>query len=315
MDRDKIQQLIDERGIKSVEELQALINEVSAQQNALGRPEFLGLSPNQMQWMLYEPFEPESPFGFKVASDETLNEVPFLRICEAMLKHTVLQQSPFKLTESTGSLPVKVVKAVYETGGYRDPHIERGIAKLYKETDCELLHVAKLILEMAGITRKAKGKWHLTKAGEKITRPEQRNQLFRLIFKTFFQKYNWSYLDAYRGLSHHFPQSGATFSLSILSQFGAEARPADFYATCYIRAFPAFLTEEKMHDDFPFEMSDNLHSSYYIRFFYRFAYWFGLAEEIQPARYLPAKTPAVVQKSEILDHLFRFPKLEVYNQQ
>lgn len=167
MDRDKIQQLINERGIKSVEELQALINEVSAQQNALGRPEFLGLSLNQMRWMLYEPFEPESPFGFKVASDETLNEVPFLRICEAMLKHTVLQQSPFKLTESTGSLPVKVVKAVYETGGYRDPNIEEGIA-----------------------------------------------------------------------------------------------------------------------------------------------YWFGLAEEIQPARYLPAKTPAVVQKSEILDDLFRFPKLE-----
>ncbi len=106
MDRDKIQQLINERGIKSVEEFQALINELSAQQNALGRPEFFGLSPNQMQWMLYEPFEPESPFG----------------------------------------------------------------------------------------------------------------------------------------------------------------------------------------------------------------YWFGLAEEIQPARYLPAKTPAVVQKSEILDHLFRFPKLEVYNQ-
>jgi hypothetical protein len=163
-----------------------------------------------------------------------------------------------------------------------------------------------LILEIAGIIRKAKGSWHLTKKGEKMVKPEQRKQLFRAIFETFIAEFNWSYHDGYDNLPPYFAAFSATFSLSMLSNFGAQDRPSDFYAEKYTTAFPSLLNGAFSKPYFSVEESAT--SCYYIRFFARFTYWFGLAIAVEEYNFM-TKAPEIIRTPPVLDHLFSFPAM------
>lgn len=304
-----IQKLINERGINSMEQLQALLDEIYAKQNSIGLKEFLGLSPNQMQQILYGSFEPGSVMAFKTCPDEVLDQIPFFRMCEEILKHTVLAKNPFKLTASTSSLPVKIVKELYETGIRKHEFIEKGIVKLYKETDWNFLHVAKIILEVAGIVRKTHGKWNLTKKGEKLTKPQERNALFRTILVTFIQKYNWAYLDYYVEMPQEFGNIGAGFSLAMFAHFGDKVRSTDFYCNRYLEAFPVFQRKMQGFQYSFCTLEEAFRRLYELRVVKQFADWFGFVHVVEKDNIME-KTYSTFRKTEILDAVFSFPRLK-----
>lgn len=174
-----------------------------------------------------------------------------------------------------------------------------------KETDSNLIHVCKIVLELTGIVRKRMGKWHLTQKGQKLTQPGQRRELFQEIFQTFTTKYNWAYLDAY---GH--PQAGQmafAFSMSMLTHFGKTDRLARFYADKYIEAFPMLL--EELMPPYYGSPQKVLTDCFISRFFSRFAVWWGLVEMVEPFDIFKARI-CPVRKRELLDELFIMPTLE-----
>lgn len=303
-----IQKLINERGINSMEQLQALLDEIYAKQNSIGLKEFLGLSPNQMQQIIYGSFEPGSVMAFKTCPDEVLDQIPFFRMCEEILKHTVLAKNPFKLTASTSALPVKTVQALYDTGIHKDEGIEKGYVKLYKETDCNFIHIAKFVLELTGVVRKVHGKWNLTKNGEKLTKPGARNALFQAVFLKFLHKFNWAFLDFFPEMPQEFGRIGAGFSLAMFANFGDEARGTDFYCDHYMKAFPAFETQVISFQRSFHTLEDAFHSMYELRVVQRFADWFGFVEIVEK-RELLSKTYSRIRKTGVLEEVFNMPLL------
>lgn len=99
-----------------------------------------------------------------------------------------------------------------------------------------------------------------------------------------------------------------SFSLSLLAHFGKEDREAGFYAKKYLAAFPMLPEEIPLHNwDTP---EQHLTRYYVTRFFSRFAIWWGLAEVVKEGG-LIENEKGIVRKGEILDKLFKVPKMKV----
>jgi len=305
MEKIDLNKLLQGRQIKDTDELNQILQAEMQRLNDAPRPEFFGVTPNQMRFLLYDPFAEGSPFGFRDFDPAVLDSCPFFVLAEDMLRQTVLSTNPFKLTVSTASLPVKTVKTLYEHLTLKDDWIEKGINHLYKETDCDQIHICKIVLEQAGIVRKQKGKWHLTKKGQKLSQPSQRAVLFREIFHAFTLKYNWAYLDAY---DH--PQAGQmafAFSLSMLAHFGGTERPMVYYAKKYLEAYPMLVEEIPLvHWDNP---ERHLVRCFITRFFSRFAEWWGLAELAGPMDIFNEES-CLVRKGKLLGEVFQVADME-----
>jgi hypothetical protein len=122
-----------------------------------------------------------------------------------------------KLT-SKGFLPTKIVSELYQQGFLKENHIEKGFSKLYKETDSMTVNISRILIELAGLTKKRNGKLSLTKTATKIL--SDNYELLRLILVTFATKFNWAYYDGYG--ENQIGQLGYGFTLTLLSKYGKE---------------------------------------------------------------------------------------------
>lgn len=232
--------------------------------------DFLGFSPNEIHFLLYDTFGDKSPLQFQDSIDDTiLDQLPLFRIAEEFLK-IIYRDKHIKLTP-LGALPKKVMVEIYDKKLLLDDYIERGITKLWKEDDCISIKSARLSAELAGLVRKEKGKLILTKTGSKLLETNNRLQIFKQFFQAFTDKFLWSYNDGFP--EHQVGQLGWGFSAIMLSKFGDQAQTIDFYAEKYLKAFPVFISF------FGNEYSTarrQFYRCYGVRSFYRFFLWFGL---------------------------------------
>ncbi len=248
------------------EELRKEIAKAIEAQNNRGIPEFKGYSPKEFESLLYDPFGPESPIKLNRLSEEDCERVPVLNQI-VWLMDLLKSEKGIKLT-SKGNLPVKVVAEVYARGP-GDDGIERGISKLYKETDSDSVHFVRIILEVTGLTRKRKGVLYLTKEGEKLH--SDRNALLQRIFSGHTQKFNWAYFDY--SDDDGIGQRGFGFSLILLSLYGDMRRSAGFYAEEYFKAFPMLL--ENLMPRYGTKAEQGAHV-WTFRTVKRFLHWYGL---------------------------------------
>lgn len=182
---------------------------------------------------------------------------------------------------------------LYGQGYLKDEIIEKGIYKLYKETDAGTIHLSRLLLELSGLTKKRNGKLSLTKAGGKIAANDQ--ELLELMFKTMCLKFNWSYFDGYE--DENVGQLGFGFSLLLLSKYGNQPRPAAFYLEKYLQAFPQLL--KGIEPGFRSRKERAL-SMYSLRTFDRFLLYFNFiyksGGEFDPAKHIAIKATGVFEK-------------------
>jgi hypothetical protein len=135
--------------------------------------DFENYSPNEMTYILYDTFHENSVISFqKDPSKEILNQIPFLSQVKYLLS-LIDKQEELKLTNK-GFLPTKIVADIYEKGFLKDESIESGISKLYKETDSDIIHLTRIISEIAGLLRKNKGKLTLTKKAKRLLKNHNR---------------------------------------------------------------------------------------------------------------------------------------------
>jgi len=174
-------------------DLQQFARQYMDRQNNRPIPEFEGYSPNEMQYLLHDPFGPDSPLKLNVLDEADYRLIPMLNMIR-YLGERLKKTGEMKLT-AKGFLPVKIVADLYEQGFYKEEMIESGIVKLYKQTDSHSIDLAGKLSDIAGLTKKRNNKLSLTKNGEKLL--GNNAELLRQLLLTFGYKFNWAYYDRY----------------------------------------------------------------------------------------------------------------------
>lgn len=260
---------------------------------------FLGLTPNEVNYLLYHTFGDRSPIQFSNdLDDNTLNQIPLFCIAEEYLK-IIQRDKQIKLTP-LGALPRKVIVELYDKRILLDEYIESGITKLWREQDCISIANTRFTAELAGLVRKANGKLILTKKGVKLLQNENRIPLFKLFFQTFTEKLMWGSNDLYHDKT--VGQLGWAFSMYMLKRFGNQALTTDFYAEKYIKAFPNFITFFKQAYSTPERQCAHCYST---RTFDRFLLWFGFVTVKRQKHYLDLE-PDKFTKTDLVNKVFKF---------
>lgn len=260
---------------------------------------FLGFTPTEVEYLLYDTFGEKSPLQFRHDLDgSSLDQIPLFRVAEEYLK-IIQRDKQIKLT-LLGALPKKVMVELYEKRILLDEQIESGLVKLWKEQDCISIANARFVVQLAGLVRKANGKLALTKKGVKLIQPENRIQLFRLFFQTFTEKLMWGSNDLYPDKT--VGQLGWAFSVYMVTKFGDQPCTTDFYTEKYLKAFPNFITFFKPSYSTPERQCAHC---YGIRTFDRFLLWFGFVTVERKKHYLDLESDKFTG-TDLLRKVFSF---------
>lgn len=248
-----------------MDEIEKYIQETIEKRNQEPVSDFEGYSPAEMQVILYDTFTPISPIQIIKAKEREYLKIPILNQVK-FLFNLIEKQGELKLTKN-GFLPTKIVADLYEKGYLKDYFIEKGISKLYKESDVPTINLARILVELSTLVKKRNNKLSLTKKGVGIINND--HLLFQNLFTTFTTKFNWAYFDGFD--NEEIGQIGFGFSLILLEKYGENFKSVDFYSNKYLKAFNFDIKSN-------FDFIDNSNRSYPIRTFERFLEYFGFIE-------------------------------------
>jgi len=299
---DEIAEAAAEQPFLSLEDLNALAKQQMNQRNQRALDEFCGLSPDQMTHLLYTPFDsPETVrFGADVAS---VRDTEIMRVFIPLIE--AIGESGLKTT-AKGNLPLKFCKAMAEQLRQADDE-EGGAARLMRiggissEVDLEVLHCTRLVAQFAGLIRKYRGKFVLTRKCQKMLVLEAYGEIYLELFKAYTTKFNWGYRDGYpeAGIVQH----SFLYTLYLLASFGNIQHPQQFYEDKFLTAFPMAL--DMFSESIYSTAEDEARRCYFLRSLDRLAVYFGLAELNLKSRRL-YREKYLVRKSALLDCFVRF---------
>ncbi len=148
-----------------------------------------------------------------------------------------LLESPAKATAS-GYLPpglcATIERRVYEEHGVLP--FERQRPKVTSESAFMSLHVARLVATFAGLMRKHRGTFQLTRKGRASFERHGLAGVYPALLRTYATRLEWSSLDGFPRVP--IVQASFAFALVLLVRFGHSTRPATFYVERWLRAFP-----------------------------------------------------------------------------
>ena len=252
--------------------IQAELDKQMEEANSRPVEEMDNLSPNDMFQILNFTFGDASPVGFKkTISEATLDAIPFLKLFHEYLQ-IIEDAKELKLT-TRGNLPRKVCLDLYGKKIIPEDSIESGLVKLSKEGDSAVLQNLKILGDLTGITKKRNNKLSLTKKGEKLFQPDQKESLFKELFITNCKKFNLGYYDGY-------PQKAGVqktfgYTLYLLLKYGDKKRSLNFYSQKNLTAFPFELN---FFDDRWGTPERKYENCLGIRIFGRFLKFYGLVD-------------------------------------
>ena len=250
--------------------------------------------------LFYNPFyNPESPLVWRSPAPSKVKSLlsgcPFFLLVKTLLD-IVGEEGGIKLTQR-GNLPPKYCKAIYNYNHLPDPSIIEGVTKITTEKDLMMVHTARVIAGLAGLTMIHKGKLLLTETAIDLLNEERQFELFKNVFDTYTLEFNWSYNDRYTDLP--VGQHGFGFTLMLLKVFGGETREARFYADVFKSAVPnviELLDEEVFRNDKEYHFM----RCYCLRSIERFTHIFGLTKIVRE-EYLLDSHKSLIRKTKLFD--------------
>lgn len=296
---DDLRQALAEQEFASLAEAQAFMEAFVSEKNFATLDDFAGLSPEEMFRFVNYPWDsPELVIFPPVLAAPP--PAPLLRLFELLV--AAIGEDGLKPTAS-GNLPRNFCReaalAFRGEEGYRKATRYGGINK---EDDFSELHVTRLVGELAGLIRKYRGRFILSRECRKLLTEGGPKAIYPRLLKAFIRDYNWGYRDRYAELP--FIQHAFLFSLYLLQKFGSEERPQSFYEAAFLRAFPQILAEVPPENYFPPERT--VRNSFTLRTLVRFADFCGLAT-VQPIEDNNILCQDYrVQKLPLLDEIVRF---------
>ena len=254
----------------SLAEAEAFVGHHTKQRNQRPLDEFHGLSPELMHRMLHFPFASPDLVIFPDVLD-TSPTAPIVTLVGTLLE--AIGEKGLKPT-AKGNLPRNFCRnaalAYWGEAVYRE---NTRFAGINREEDFLDLHVARLVAELAGLVRKYKGKFILSRNCRALVAGQGLAALYPLLFRTYAEQFNWSYRDRYPEL--RFIQTAFLFTLYLLMRYGNTWRPHEFYEDSFLSAFPMVLDELPQHS--VFSPDEEVRRCYTWRTLVHFVGFFGLA--------------------------------------
>jgi hypothetical protein len=296
---DDIRQALQGRVFDSTEDVNAFMAAFTRQRSGKPREDFAGLTSEQMHRLLYFPLDSPDLVSFP----ETLAEEPgapiltlFNLLVEAIgeqgLKSTVKGNLPRSLCR-------KAALAFWGEEAYR--HNTRH-GDINKERDFIQLHVTRLVAEMAGLIRKYKGRFILSRNCRSLLSQGGLSAIYPRLFLVYARKFNWAYWSGYREIP--FIQQSFLFALFLLNRYGDDWRSADFYENHFLRAFPRLRDEVEPLTVLTSEQL--IRSSFTSRTIVNFAGFLGLATVEPEESDLPFVREYRIRKTPLLEKMVLF---------
>ena len=294
----EIRQALQGRQFSSLEELQSFTDRFMRQRNQASLDDFQGLSPEQMHRILAFPFDsPELvTYAPLVAPD---SPAPILTLFGLLAE--AVGEKGLKAT-ATGNLPRNVCReAALSYWGDETYRENTRYAGINKEDDFSHLHVARLIAELAGLIKKYRGRFILSRECRTLLADHGPCGIYPRLLRSYVRDFNWAYRDRYPDLG--FIQSSFLFMLYLLILHGGEWLPEVYYEDAFLRAFPRVLSEVAPTPYFSPEQT--VRSCYSHRTLVNFAAFLGLAE-VEPTTKEPYPRDYRVKKRPLLTDAVRF---------
>jgi hypothetical protein len=204
--------------------------------DALPPVDFCGLSPSQMHELLQSPLHCPSVFKSLINAktvDQELDAAPILQMAKVLFNE--LGEKGIRLT-GKGNLPLKQVKAMIEAAGEEVVVPFAGYGSVRSEEDIPGVQLTRVLLELAGYTRKERGRLLLKKSASKRLDTKGWLTLYQDILAVTFSEFNWAWMDHYDGLDDI--QTVGPFFLWLLAEKGRDWLPVDGYINDMLAAFP-----------------------------------------------------------------------------
>ncbi len=297
---DEMRSAMKGQAFKSIEEAQAFADAWLGKKNAEPKSEFLGLSPEQLNRMLYRPFDETSDivtFNRDLSSEKFL-EIPIVKEAVYFLRR-LGELQPLKAT-AKGNLPRAFACEIHD----RFPeHPEFSYPIVSEEGDMKL-SALRHILDMCGWVKKRNQKFYLTQKGQILDGKGFGPDDFHHLFQTYTRKFNWASRDFYPELE--IIQQAFLFSCYLLYRKAKTYVNVNEFSTYFIQAFPAALKPEEKYlsSEEPYRL---LQHSFYVRFIERFCEYFGFVTIQKQKRSF--QLDYLIRTTPFFDELFQW-KLE-----
>jgi len=254
-----------------MEEIQAFVEQHTQQRNQRALEEFHGLSPEQMHHLLNFPFTSPQLFHFPEALD-TSPKAPILTLFDLLVR--AIGDQGLKPT-AKGNLPQKLCReAALTYWGESAYQKNTRFGGINRKDDFTGLHITRLVAELAGLIRKYKGRFILSRGYRRLHNESGLASIYPRLLRTYIEQFNWGYRDGYAEL--RFIQQAFLFTLYLLTQYGDSWLPDTFYADSFLRAFPSVLNEVPPRPVFSPE--EEIRNCYTWRSLVHFTGFLGLAE-------------------------------------
>ena len=289
---------ISDREFGSLAELQAELDEISRGRNRTPLEDFCGLSPEQMHRILHFPFDSPEIVSFSDIC-QVPPETPVL-VLFSLLANGCGDRG-LKAT-AKGFLPQLFCQQAATTFWSNDEHDKKiPRFKIRKELDFGELHVVRIVAQTAGLLRKYRGRFMLTKKCRHLLSAPENGRIYLELFKAHTRSFNWAYRDLYEEAG--IIQLSFLFSLFLLHEFGDDFRQPSFYEDKFMQAFPTAVRE------IPYPhyrtREEHIGACYSLRTMERFAHFFGLIEIRNHSDYL-FRRDYEIRKRPLLDEFVSF---------
>ena len=268
----ELKELLKDQNFGSLDEANAFLRQHMPQRNQVAVDDFHGLSSEQMHRFLYFPFETPNLVSFPSTIDSD-PQIPILSLFKLLVD--AIGEGGLKAT-ATGNLPRSFCRESARTFlGEEEYQRWSRYGELRSEPEFREMHTTRLVAGMAGLVRKYKGKFILSKECRKLLAEQGQPGIYPRLFRSFAREYNWAYDDRLGEIP--FIQQSFLFSLYLLARYGGEWRSSIFFEDNFLQAFPNLLSQVQPLGNY-YSPEKVVRLSYSSRCLERFARFFGLVE-------------------------------------
>lgn len=192
-----VEQVLADGDFESLDDLQRATDAAVGRYNLTPQAELLGLSPTQVQRLLWAKWgEPWSVVRLDPTLElEALGEARTLVSARRFLRD--LQEGGGARATEAGNLNRKFVAEMIERLAWR-PGFREDLYrwnKVINEGDAPPLHVLRVLLQEAGLLALRKRTFRVTRKAERLLSDDRAGELFALLFHTHFRVLDLAYLD------------------------------------------------------------------------------------------------------------------------
>lgn len=184
-----------------------------------------GLTPEQLHRLFSNDWRPETP-GLRLRRDAPLESLGGSRVLyNARVLLEALSGDGVRATEA-GNLNRAFVGEMLDVMRWRDGVVEELFRwnKVVNERDVRSLHDLRMILDLAGLAKRKRGRFAATRAGRAALAENRAGALFADLVHTTFRRFNLGYHDRLPEAREF--QDTIAFPLAVLSREPPQWRPA-----------------------------------------------------------------------------------------